>query len=373
VWEAELGTDRGRLMHREQFARKIDPIVNGISDMESFVPVDKIESKTPTVVMLSNVQFIKDIKTAVMAADVIVNRYGFTDYKLLVYGAQDRQPAYAIEMSKLIATYNLADHVTLAGFGSPREVLRNAWLFMNSSISEGLPLAIGEAALAGVPIVATEVGSTALVLTDPDDPTQRYGEVVPPNDAVALARAQLSILAMVGPWSRFTADGAAAAAGSSGDAPSARGNKFNRLSRPSIVLPDVIAEKDVAWLTKRMYDRADDRRRLGLRARDVVLRSFHGKRYLREHEQMYWIQWHIARMKADGSLTAAARALRYARSTPMLAYVEESDDEKGGIQRKKSLRWQDFPSNSYRGKQLSRQRDERGGVTVRVQPVEEEV
>ena len=355
-------------MHRKQFARKIDPIVNGISDMESFVPVDKIESKTPTVVMLSNVQFIKDIKTAVMAADVIVNKYGFTDYKLLVYGAQDRQPAYAIEMSKLIATYNLTEHVTLAGFGSPREVLRNAWLFMNSSISEGLPLAIGEAALAGVPIVATEVGSTALVLTDPDDPSQRYGEVVPPNDAVALARAQLSILAMVGPWNKFTATGAAA--GASGRA---RGGSSgnNRNSRPSVVLPDVIGEDDVAWLTRRMYEHVDDRRRLGLRARDVVLRSFHGKRYLREHEQMYWIQWHMARVRADGVLTAAARALRYARSTPMLAYIE-SDEEKEGVQRKKSLRWQDFPRNGYRGKRLSRQKEEKGTV-VRVRPVEEEV
>jgi glycosyltransferase involved in cell wall biosynthesis len=97
--------------------------------------------------------------------------------------------------------------VILAGFGKPKDVLKDAWLFMNSSISEGLPLAMSEAALAGVPIVATEVGATALVMTDPEDQDKRDGEVVAPNDPLALARAQLSILGMVGPWAKFTRRG----------------------------------------------------------------------------------------------------------------------------------------------------------------------
>jgi glycosyltransferase involved in cell wall biosynthesis len=187
--EVELGTDGARVYSRSQFRRKIDPIVNGISDMDGYKFVDKIRTEKPTVVMLSNVQFIKGVKAAIQSADIIVNRFGFTDYKLVVYGAKDRQPAYALEMEKLIVERNLSEHVVLAGFGNSKEVLKDAWLFMNSSISEGLPLAIGEAALAGVPIVATEVGATALVLTDAEDPTQRYGEVVPPNDPVGLARA----------------------------------------------------------------------------------------------------------------------------------------------------------------------------------------
>lgn len=291
MWETEIGTDRGRLCSSNEFARKIDPIVNGISNMESFTPVDKVRTETPMVVMLSNVQFIKGIKTAILAADIVVNQYGFRDYKLLVYGAKDRQPAYALEMAKLIVKCKLSDHVALAGFGKPREVLQDAWLFVNSSISEGLPLAIGEAALAGVPIVATEVGATALVVTDPDDAAQRYGEVV--------ARAQLSLLSMVGPWARFTAEGE-------------RGR--------AATLPDDMTADDVTWLSQRMYDKSEDRRRLGLLSREVVLRSFHGRRYLREHEQMYWIQRHMANMRADGAgekhvqvRVAAAAALRGGR------------------------------------------------------------
>jgi hypothetical protein len=352
MWEAEIGTDRGKLGSKQVFNRRIDPIVNGISNMESFTPVDKVRTDKPTVVMLSNVQFIKGIKTAILAADIIVNRYGFEDYQLVIYGAKDRQPSYALEMAKLIVENNLSDKVILAGFGKPKEVLKDAWLFMNSSISEGLPLAIGEAALAGVPIVATEVGATALVMTDPEDQEKRYGEVVPPNDPLALARAQLNILGMVGPWAKFTEE-------AEGD--------------PSVlsqaVLPDDITPSDVDWLTSRMYEKSEDRRRLGLLSREVVLHSFHGNRYLREHEQMYWIQWHIAQMRDDKNLAAAASETFRFGTLPALRYVDEDEvleedvekesaaagqqqqqqqQEKTALQRKKSKapipRWQDFAS-----------------------------
>lgn len=272
-----MGTDGGTMSNKNMFERKIDPIVNGISNMDAFEPADQVRTDKPTVVMLSNVQFIKGVKIAIQAADIIINQMGFEDYQLVVYGAKDRQPSYTIEMEKIIADSGLSGKVILAGFGNPKLVLQDAWLFMNSSLSEGLPLAIGEAALAGVPIVATEVGATALVLTDPVRPEQQYGEVVPPNDPMALARAQLSILSMVGPWSKFTSD--------SQDKPP--------------VLPGEILPEHARWLTGRFYEKASDRRKLGLLCREVVLQSFHGSRYLREHEQMYWIQWYMSKMRKE--------------------------------------------------------------------------
>ncbi|KAK1753914.1 hypothetical protein QBC47DRAFT_429327 [Echria macrotheca] len=280
IWETELGADGGRLEHRKAFRRKIDPIVNGVSNMDAFQPVERVRTDKPTVVMLSNVQFIKDIKTAIMAADVIVNKYGFKDYQLFVYGARDREPGYDIDMTRLIESCNLAGHVVLKGFGKPQEALQDAWLFMNSSLSEGLPLAIAEAALAGVPIVATAVGATALVLTDPENPSVRYGEVVPPNDPTALARAQIAILAMAGPWAKYCGE------------VDARGSVL-----PHLVMPDNLSPSDVEWLARRMQEKAEDRRQLGMLGRQLVLRGFHGKRYLREHEQMYWVQWRLAQIR----------------------------------------------------------------------------
>lgn len=307
MWEAEIGSDGSRLCSRNMFRRKIDPIVNGISNMDAYNPVDKIRTDKPTVVMLSNVQMIKGVKSAIQAADIIINRFGFTDYQLVIYGAKDRQPAYALEMERLIVENKLTGKVVLAGFGNSKEVLKDAWLFMNSSISEGLPLAIGEAALAGVPIVATEVGATALVLTDPEKPDQRYGEVVPPNDALALARAQISMLSMVGPWAKFTDQSAP-----------------QDPATQAPTLPEEIMPSDVEWLTKRFYEHSEDRRKLGLLSRQVVLHSFHGSRYLREHEQMYWIQWHMAQMRDDPHLQPEPFKFGYPE---VLRYEEE--DESG--------------------------------------------
>ena len=285
MWETDIGTDQGRLASHHIMTRKIDPITNGIANMDSFAPVDKIRTENPTVIMLSNVQFIKDVKNAILAAGVIVNDFGFKDYHLTVYGAQDRQPSYAVETEELITSLGIGKTVKLGGFGSPKEVLKDAWLFMNSSLSEGLPLAIGEAALTGTPIVATEVGATAQVLTDVDDPSIRYGEVVSPNDPVALARAQISLLAMLGPWAKYTKD-----------------------EKPPPPLPSKFTEDDVEWITQRMHDKMEDRRALGMRLRDVVQRKFNGGRYLREHEQMYWIQRHVAAQRADAELETLAVA-----------------------------------------------------------------
>ncbi|KAI7424007.1 glycosyltransferase family 4 protein [Hortaea werneckii] len=313
-WEQDLGTDQGLRGSKKAFARKIDPIVNGISNMDTFQPIAETRSKLPTTVMLSNVQFIKDVKTAVRAADVIINKYGFKDYRLVIYGAQDRQPSYALETVNLINSRGMAGKVILAGFGSPKEVLKDAWLFLNSSLSEGLPLAIGEAALSGVPIVATEVGATALVLTDPDDIKKRYGEVVPPNDPESLARAQLSVLAMMGSWAQHTRSG------------------------ESAPLPDTFSAEDVERITRRMYEKAEDRRMLGLKLREVVLRSFHGHRYLREHEQMYWIQRRRAEIRRSALKPKCHPPASEAFGGKMLFKYHDDDTTSAMVK----VRWQDF-------------------------------
>ena len=83
------------------------------------------------------------------------------------------------------------------------------------------------------------------------------------------------------------------------------------------MLPDEILPEHVEWLTRRFYEKANDRRKLGLLSREVVLQSFHGSRYLREHEQMYWIQWYMSKMRKESALDdgcfkfGTPRPLRY--------------------------------------------------------------
>jgi hypothetical protein len=183
-----------------------------------------------------------------------------------VYGGLDRTPSYTVECQEIIASKSLRGYVTLKGYGNPHKVLEDTWVFMNSSISEGMPLAIGEAALTGAPIVCTDVGATFQVLTDPDDPKKRYGTVIAPNDPRALAKAQISLLSVMDEWEVYGEDTV-----SPGPTP----EKFTK--------------EDVDRITKRMYDKTPQRRALGLQLRKIVQKSFSGDRYLREHEQMLWI------------------------------------------------------------------------------------
>ncbi|KAF1943566.1 hypothetical protein EJ02DRAFT_342982 [Clathrospora elynae] len=266
-WEVEIGSAKGQLTHRNVFRRKVDPIVNGITDMQKFSPVTEIKTKSPTVTMLSHVWFAKDIKTALLAADIITNEWGFKDYKLDIYGALNKSPVYSSECQEILACKGLGQNVAMRGTADPAMVLANTWLFLNSSVSEGLPLALGEAALTGAPVVCTDVGASLRVLTDPDD-GKRYSEVVAPNDAYGLARAQINLLAMLDEWAQYAEDGPG-------------------VSAP--ILSHKPTPKDVEVITRRMYEKSEHRRKLGMMARSIVQKSFGGERYLREHEQMLWI------------------------------------------------------------------------------------
>ncbi|KAJ5162295.1 hypothetical protein N7492_007687 [Penicillium capsulatum] len=264
-WEVEIGTCQGTIEHRNTFRRKVDPVVNGITDMQKFKPVEEIKSERPTVTMLSHVWYAKDIKTALLAADIIINQWKFADYHLDIYGAIDKAPTYSTECQEIIASKGLRGRVTLRGTADPMKVLENTWLFLNSSLSEGLPLALGEAALTGAPVVCTDVGASLRVLSDPDD-FSRFSAVVAPNDAQALAKAQISMLALLGEWDDHSGGG-----------------------EPAPVLTSSPTSEDVAAITRRMYEKSKERRALGMKTRDIVKKSFSGDRYLREHEQMLWI------------------------------------------------------------------------------------
>jgi hypothetical protein len=255
------------LEHRNTFKRKIDPVVNGIPDMSKFAPIKEIKSTLPTVTMLSHVWYAKDIKTAILAADIIVNEWKFTDYRLDIYGAIDKAPSYSTDCFEIIASKSLPRFVVLRGEANPTDVLAKTWVFLNSSISEGLPLALGEAALTGAPVVCTDVGASLRVLTDPDTGA-RYSAVVAPNDALNLARAQINFLAMLDEWAPYANDPEGFVAPTISDRPTA---------------------EDVAKIQQRMYEKTEERKALGMRGREIIQKSFSGERYLREHEQMLWL------------------------------------------------------------------------------------
>ncbi|XP_063934657.1 uncharacterized protein LOC135146429 [Zophobas morio] len=284
-WECWLGgrkfQDNGAYT---RIRRNISPILNGM-DVNRFRVNKAREAKLPTSVMLSHVNRIKDVMNAIEAAAIIIHGYGLKEYRLLIYGSKESDPIYANSCANAIVALNLTEHVFLCGLANPSVALPEGWLFINSSISEGLPLAIGEAGLCGLPVVCTDVGGSREVFSDappgePIDPTLTYGRLVPPRSPSDLAVAQLEIMTMTNGMEKIVDK-----------------NCNNVVSLEKL-------KQDPDAMLRRMMDPLikAKRRHLGLMLRSRVYRVFPISRYLRQHEQLLWIaalqcdDWELSQM-----------------------------------------------------------------------------
>ena len=82
----------------------------------------------------------------------------------------------------LSAELGITKHVVFAGYrGDMERVYNSLDLVVQSSSTEGMPNVILEALLMRVPVVATDVGGTAEIVSD-----GKSGRLIPPNDAGAL-------------------------------------------------------------------------------------------------------------------------------------------------------------------------------------------
>lgn len=79
------------------------------------------------------------------------------------------------------------------------------------------------------------------------------------------------------------------------------------------ILPHKPTPADVEILTRRMYEKSDQRRKLGMMARDIVQKSFSGERYLREHEQMLWIGKSVSEMRKGNTKARESQSVSLMR------------------------------------------------------------
>ncbi len=82
-------------------------------------------------------RYAKDIKTAILAADIIVNDWGFKDYHLDIYGALDKAPSYSTNCQEIISTKSLRGNVKLHGEADAIKVLEQTVSLMNFHPSLG--------------------------------------------------------------------------------------------------------------------------------------------------------------------------------------------------------------------------------------------
>ncbi|KAJ3415126.1 hypothetical protein HDV05_005534 [Chytridiales sp. JEL 0842] len=195
MWAAWLaGGKWGNDKERAQLIRRCSPALNGM-DVSKFSVNRSLAMKTPSAVMLSHISPVKDVMNAIKAAYYIVHEFKLTSYVIHIYGSPEKDQNYTLACKGAISEFNLEKNVFIKGLGSPGKVLPTGWIFVNSSITEGLPLALGEAGLCGLPVVCTDVGGSREVISDKKTGAI-YGAVVPPSRPRQLAIGQLQVFAM---------------------------------------------------------------------------------------------------------------------------------------------------------------------------------
>lgn len=144
-----------------QIEDKADPekiliIPNGINySFYSNLPKDK--NHPPTVALIGRVVPIKDIKNFIYAIAILKEK--IPKLRAWILGPTEEDEDYYQECLDLVKSHQLDKIVTFTGKVAIEKYIPEIDLIVLSSISEAQPLTLMEAGAAGIPCVATNVGS----------------------------------------------------------------------------------------------------------------------------------------------------------------------------------------------------------------------
>ncbi|MCL6556036.1 MAG: GT4 family glycosyltransferase PelF [Burkholderiales bacterium] len=177
-------------------------IPNGV-DLARFRPLrsQRPARVPPVLCLIGRVVPIKDVKTFIRAMRRVVNV--LPEAEGWIAGPEDEDPGYAEECRNLVESLGLAGKVRFLGFQKVDALLPRVGLTILSSISEALPLVILEGFAAGVPTVATDVGSCRQLvegLPGEDRALGTAGAIVGIADPLALADAAVALLTDEARW-----------------------------------------------------------------------------------------------------------------------------------------------------------------------------
>lgn len=149
--------------------RKTSIIANGV-DIKAFDEVlkkRKAGGKRRTIAFIGRIVPIKDVKTLIKAAKIIVQK--LPDARLLLIGSQEEESQYYQDCSALIKMMGLENNVVFTGHVDVKTYFPSIDVVLLTSISEAQPLVILEAAACGIPSVASDVGSCRELLEGKDE------------------------------------------------------------------------------------------------------------------------------------------------------------------------------------------------------------
>jgi len=137
--------------------RKVYFVRNGINIQKfKFKLRESIDPLNIKIGFLGRVVKIKDVKTFIKAAKIVVLKY--PNAQFLVAGPTDEDKNYFESCKNLISIFKLEENIKFIGLVKPNEFLEEIDLMVLTSLSEGQPLVLSEANASGVPCIATDVG-----------------------------------------------------------------------------------------------------------------------------------------------------------------------------------------------------------------------
>ena len=170
-------------------ARKpVRTILNAASPRFQATTAREKPSRDPIVLAVGTLSTQKDYPTLIRAARPLADKLARDGRRLRIRIAGGGQMIDSLR--ELVRAEDATEIVELLGSRSDVEqLMREADVFANSSLWEGFSIAMIEASMSGLPIVATNVaGNCEMVIPDLN------GDLVPPSDPVALAGGIAAVL-----------------------------------------------------------------------------------------------------------------------------------------------------------------------------------
>lgn len=188
---------------------KISIIPNGI-DVKRYRKIKRgsLAEGRPTVAFIGRVVAIKDVKTFIQAAKIVLGRIPSADF--LILGPTDEETEYTAECHQMAESLGVSERVRFLGKVDVHEYYPKVDLVVLTSLSEAQPYVILEANAAGVPVVATEVGACREMLegrTPPDRHIGRSGLVTDVSSPEQTAEAIIKLLSDCRTWGSFSEAG----------------------------------------------------------------------------------------------------------------------------------------------------------------------
>lgn len=174
-------------------ADRLRVIPNGI-DPGQFAQVERMcDPARPLVALIGRVVPIKDIKTFMRAAAIVLAE--MPEVRFAILGPLDEDPDYAADCNALAMELGIDDALRFEGRVNVADWMPRIDLLVLTSLSEAQPLVILEGGACGIPVIASDVGSCRELIEgrNPgvDVPGGIVTELVNPDDT---ASAILSLL-----------------------------------------------------------------------------------------------------------------------------------------------------------------------------------